>query len=258
MDDKELFGSKYPISKHGKECLGPCYEANTPVLHPITLDYVSHKLHSFCPTEEWMYEDPKTGKKTNVLLDFCSHPTKKEDIGKEDIEMNILVPKFNFSYDFFLKMYYGIYTFDEAINWINDKGTSPLFTKMRILECSLKNWGNTEQFVITDDLINFFMVIIKKRWIKDIYSALSKYIIIHDDKISLGRSTNLSDDNHTVEKMNFIINKIINPSILYSILSKYHNKYLDNWKSVNSHLDNIKLFLIDYLEKKLNKTIKIE
>jgi hypothetical protein len=256
MDDKELLvRPKYPISKHGKECLGPCYEPGTSIIHPISLDYISHQKHAFCPTEEWLYEDPKTGKQSSVLLDFCSAPTKKADIGQEDIEMNILVPKFNFSCDFFLKMYYKIYSFDEAINWINNKGSTPLFTKMRILECSLKNWGDTDQFVVTDDLINFFMVIIKKRWIKDIYSELSKYIAVKGDKISLARQTK-ADGNNKVEKINYIINKVLNPSIMYTILSKYHDEYIDKWKLVRSHLDNIKLFMIDYLDKKLAKTIK--
>lgn len=253
MDDKELFGKKYPKSKHGKECLGPCYEPNTSVLHPLTLDYVTHKNMPFCPTEKWEYEDPKTGVKTDVLIDFCMVPTSKEDIGKSDIEMNILIPKFDFSCEYFLKMYYKLYSFDKSINYINSKKSSPLLTRMRILECALKTWGNTDQFVITDDLVALFTLIIKKWWIRDIYSELSKYINITDGKISIGRTVG---NNNTVEKTNYLLKKITDPSLLYKIISRYHTKYSAKWDTIELHLVNMKKFLMEYLEQKLLQTIE--
>jgi hypothetical protein len=259
MEDRELFGTKYPISKHGKQCLGPCYEPGTTILHPISLDYLTHTKNAFCATPEWVYEDPKTGQKTNVLIDFCMGPTKKEDIGQEDIEMNILVPQFVFSCDFFLKMYYKIYSFDEAIKWINEKEATPLFTRMRILECALQNWGSTDQFVVTDDLLNIFTTIIKKRWIKDIYQEFSKYIIIVDGKISFGEpmttETTNTQENHTVEKMNFLLKKILDMNILFTVISKYHDQNISKWNTIKSQLTKIKQFMIDYLEKKLLKNI---
>jgi hypothetical protein len=254
MDNTLINKKKYPKSNSGKDCLGPCYEPMTRVIHPITLDFVTHKNLPFCPTDQWEYKDPNTGKKSQLIMDICMNPTSKNDIGKEDTEMNILIPKFNFNCEYFLKYYYKLDTFDQSINWLKQNQNLPFYTKLRIFNCALKAWGTTEEFIISDDLINFYIIVLKKKWIKEFYSAFQKYILIDDNKISIAKSNYNKISENVVEKTNFIIDKIFTSDTIYKIISKYHDKYYSRWQDISIHSYNIKQFTMDYLERKLIET----
>jgi len=44
--------TKFPKSIKKYDCIGPCYEPNTPILHPITLEHVYDSTYPFCPINE--------------------------------------------------------------------------------------------------------------------------------------------------------------------------------------------------------------
>jgi hypothetical protein len=58
-----------------------------------------------------------------------------------------------------------------------------------------------------------------------------------------------------VEKKNFIIKKILSDNTLYKIISKYINENYPKWETIQDHLEKIKKFLIEYVEKKVIETI---
>lgn len=253
MDNKR---STYPISKHEQNCVGPCYEQGTFILHPITLNHLTYKDKPFCPTKGWTYTDPKTNVKTSLTVDECIDPTENKDIGKEELKMNILLPSIVFNYSQFLMIYYDIHSFDDSLKWIHDN-SSTLTTKMRIIECAWKVWGNKTDFVITDELINFYQIIIQKKWIRQIYHYIKKYIKVIDNKIQLDYPEKYAEDKKfRKEKINYIIKKLLTNNTIYNILFKFIEINHHEWDNIDSYNDSILHFLNDYLEHKILKTIK--
>jgi len=73
MDTRDIdyMNNEYPKSKHGFQCLGPCNKPSSTIVHPTTLEYITHK-HPFCPVNEWVSVDPDTGAERNNILDECN------------------------------------------------------------------------------------------------------------------------------------------------------------------------------------------
>lgn len=250
--------SQYPMSKNEQHCLGPCYEQGTFIYHPITLEYFTRKDKPFCPTNGWTYTDPITKKTTNLKHDECINPTENKDTSKEEkINENIFLPRIVFNCKQFLKIYYDINSFDDSLKWIRNS-YSPLTTKMRIIDCSWKVWGNAPDFVITDVLIDFYLIVIQKNWIKPIYKHIKKYIKVIDNKIQLDYPDKLNKNRKQFknEQINYIIQKLLTNNIIYDILLKYIKMNSNEWSNIDSHNDNILYFMIDYLENRILKTIK--
>src|SRR3989304_10249269 len=95
---------KYPIGLNGQQCIGPCYEPETYIVHPITLEYVTSSL-PFCPVHNYKYKDPSTGKTEDRIIDQCIMPSKKTKGYEREYEMNVLLPKIDFDCSQFLKIY---------------------------------------------------------------------------------------------------------------------------------------------------------
>src|SRR5690606_3808512 len=116
----------------------------------------------FCPVNEWVDKDPTTGKIRSYHIDECYVPTHEKDIQQKEIEMNILIPKIDYSCNQFLNIYYNIYSFDDALNWLTESKTV-LLTKMRIIECAWETYGSTIE-LIDNRLVDFYIEVIKKKW----------------------------------------------------------------------------------------------
>jgi hypothetical protein len=247
---------KYPKSNNGNQCIAPCYEPGTKVVHPVTLELVTHKNLPFCPTDQWTFEDPDTGNKTQLIMDICMNPTKNNNSVVEEDDFNILIPQFNFNVEFFLKYYYGLKSFDDSINWLEANQQLPFYTRLRVFNSAFIIWGTTEQFIITENLIKFYKKILKKMWIKDFYQSLSKFVIIKNKKISFG-DPKLSDDKdkNVVEKTNFILEKAFTDDVIYKLLMKYNAKYFPNWENISEHHIELKTFSLNHIKKKLLETI---
>ena len=93
-----VFDKKYSKSKNNFQCLGPCYEPSTYIIHPTTLEHVTNTKYPFCPVNEWDDIDPKTKQKTSRITDKCFNPIKKKNISAHEVEMNIILPKIDFTF----------------------------------------------------------------------------------------------------------------------------------------------------------------
>jgi len=245
--------SKYPISKRGKQCLGHCYEAGTWIVHPHTLDYVTDPNHPFCPVQSYVITDTNTNNKEYYEIDNCNMPTHKKDIPHKEIELNILFPHIDFNCKQFLRIYYNINSFDDASNWIAENNKSSIFTRLRIIECTWKSYGEKID-LIDDRLVNFYIEVVKKQWIGAIYKLVKKYILIENNKISVKKNTQ-KDNNYRIQKINYIINKFITKNDIYKLLNNYIIKYNKKWDTIKLHNDNIKKELIKYILNKLDDII---
>lgn len=254
---EQVFDRKYPISKNNKQCIGPCYEPGTWIIHPITLEYVTNTNHSFCPVNQWEITDPKSGKKFNRTTDECYVPTHEKDISKKEIEMNILIPKIDFSCIQFLKIYYDIHSFEDSLTWISINYNIPIFTKLRVMNCSLEAFGSNID-IIDDRLVDFYIEVIKKVWIKDIYPYIKNYIFVDNNKIYLkdNKNNELIDDKYVIEKINFFLEKFANKNMIYKFLLKYINKYKHSWNNIESHNNELKKYYKKYIIDKIIETVK--
>ena len=95
--------NKYPISKNNRKCVGPCYEPNKFIIHPINLDFVTGNTNKpFCPTN--VYEDvDKDGTTYKSFVDECFKVTDDKDSN-----VDMLTPNITFDSRSFLNTYYNI------------------------------------------------------------------------------------------------------------------------------------------------------
>lgn len=249
---------RFPIGLTNKQCIGPCYPAGKYVMHPITLTYITDPERPFCPTNEWFNE--KSNKQE--IIDICLIPSVINSEQNQQIGLNFMLPTFYFNCEYFLKTYYDIYSFESAIDWITingngNGGSSPIYSQLRIIECAWKVYGATLN-ILNDQLINFYLYVIKKEWIKNIYPIFSKYIKIDKDNIFLSNSpsketkeTKETNEENKIEKINYFLSKFINKQNIYKVLSNYIKINKNKWESINSHNSLIEEFLIEYIFDKV-------
>ena len=153
---------KFPKSLHGKQCIGPCSKPNIWVVHPTTLEYFTNTNFPFCPTEAY-------SKNNRIYVDDqCIRPS--EEVDRTLIEMNMITTNIIFTSKKFLKIYYDIYSFENAVFWIIKNKHKAIYTKLRILNSAWKAYGDTID-VLNNQTINLYIDIIKQYWIKKIYKS---------------------------------------------------------------------------------------
>lgn len=246
---------KYPKSKNNKQCIGPCYKAGTWIVHPITLNYIKND-HDFCPINETIIKNPSTGQEELHYMDYCFDPKQNKDIGNKEyqlnLELDIINPNIVFDSGKFLKLYYNLYSFDDIINWLQNKNYLNIMTKKRIIECGFEIYG--EQFNLMNNLITeFYIEIIKKKLIGRLYNKLFRFIKIQDNKILLKENNDNANENY-IEKQNYIINNFVTIDELNKFLTKIISQ-----KNANNILSNTEYFIdlyAEYLVSKINITIK--
>jgi hypothetical protein len=250
--DGDTIKQKYPKSKHNKQCLGPCYEPGTWVINPITLQYITNFNEPFCPTNTWEYKDPITKKTTELALDNCYVVTHTSDISKEEIEMNILLPKIDFDSIQFLNIYYNIYSFEATLDWLDKNPMSPFNTKLRLIECSWKAYGEKLD-IIDDRLIVFYQEIIRKRWIRNIYPAVEDYIKVSGNDISVDKSgsSHSVDKKDKIRKINYIVQKYATKDKIYLFLTGYIKDNKKQWDNILNHEKRLLKSFIDSTIKQL-------
>lgn len=247
----------YPRSKNNFQCIGPCYEPKTMIVHPITLEYTTVENYPFCPVKEWEEVDKDNGKINVRTTDICHIPSEKKDIEGKEFEINIITPYIDFNEEQFLKIFYKIYSFEDAINYIENNKLLPIYNRLRIINCGWKAYGNTIN-MIDLRLVNFYIELIKKKWINIIYKDFNKYIYItHDEKIMFSNpdKNNLKSNEFVVERTNFLINRFVNMDEIYKFLNKYIKYRKNQFNNMDDINDNIKNEFLIYLDNKINLTI---
>ena len=250
--------SKFPKSKLGFQCIGPCYEANTIISHPNILEKITSNL-PFCPTEGYKLVDRKTGEEEVRYYDECYAPIKNTD----EIKQDWAIPELYFSCSHFLNFYYNINSFDKALDWIVDNTDKPIITRSRIMNCAWKSHYN-EIKIIDDRLVLFYVEIIKKFWIKDIFPYVSKYIKIDGDNIKMSEKINVTsgdEKQYNVEKINYFLKKFVNQNTIYNFLDDYigdKTKIQEDIEKYKFYDDIIKNSFKNYIISKIkNKFISI-
>jgi hypothetical protein len=247
----ENLSKKYPISVHNRQCIGPCYPANENIVHPITLTGITRKK-PFCPVDQWLNEETKQWEFT----DECYLPSKGTKDQEQKMEYNLLVPTFNFNCEYFLKIFYNIFSFETAIDWLSENSQDPIYTQLRIIECAWRLYGNNSD-ILNDQLLDFYIMIIKKEWIKDIYPQISKYIYI-DENQKVYLKANKEDQKNQVEKINYFIQKFVTKQTIYQVLDLLIKENNIHWNTVNSFNKTIKELFIKYIIEKIEVTLKNE
>lgn len=248
---------KYPKSKHNMQCLGPCYYPETTVIHPTHLEYITDGPDPFCPVEEWYFENEKTGQKSSKITDICHNPTKKNAESSTQLDLNILTPYIDFNYEQFLKLYYKIFSFSDALNWIESNKHTPINTQIRIINCSLKSFGDSvELFDVR--FSDFFADFIKKKEIRYIYDKIHNNIEIKSStkEIYLVSDTNLSKRDNYTERTNYIIQKFIIDTEIIKFLQKYLNHKDKPMRDTDDNLYEMLLSFTQYILNKIKITLK--
>jgi hypothetical protein len=248
----------YPKSRTGSQCIGPCYQPGTQIVHPITLEYVYNTEHPFCPVQPYEFSDPETGKKYPRQIDACSHPTENKDLSGKEYELNILVPSNDFNPIQFLKIYYNIFSFEDAIEYITNKKYLPILTRMRIADCALKAYGY-ELNIIDHRTVDFFIETANKFWIDELLERTGKYVIVEDDRVKFGKANEKDRDgdaNRSV-KIKFLKSKFINNDEMFKFLMRYikSQQVRGEWAKIKKHTETIKENFVDYAENKIKMTI---
>lgn len=254
--------TKYSKTKNNYQCIGPCYPANTMVIHPTQLEFVTEGPLPFCPIAEIMYNDPKTGETYRKSTDTCYNPIEKNNLNKTQIELNMLTPYVDFNPEQFLNIYYGIHSFDEAMNWIDDNQHLPFMTKLRIINSAISAFYKSIG-LFDSRFCLFFGEYIKLKKIKMLYEAISKNIGI-DKKTNEVLIVNESENNldifeKNVERTNYIVHTFLNKDELTKFLQKYFKNFEETTQQIdtfeNNFLDEIANDFAIYISNKIHLTI---
>jgi hypothetical protein len=243
--------NKYPKSKNKYQCLGPCYYPKTKSLHPTALEIITSNDHPFCPVDEWISYNEKTGELEKNITDICSRPTTNENLSNKEIEFNVLTPYIDFNSEQFLKIYYQIYSFENAIEWIYTNNFVPLDTKTRIINSALIAFGENIE-IFDNRFINFIIEYLKKRKIRDIYYKVHSFIDINDSNEIILKENKLNKNDFCTERINFIIRTFLNQIEINKFMIKYLIHKKTTWKDIKSHTDMITRTLIEYILNKIN------
>ena len=155
---------KYPISANGNQCIGPCYPKNKSSLHPIRMEIVTSKNHSYCAVNQFSKYNPDTKNTTIEYLDKCydfqNIKDSENDKNDNDNIMNIITPFMDFNLHHFLSIFYNINNYEDGIDYLTSKEI-PFLTSHRIFEALLITYGKTID-IIDNRTIDFVIKLIKK------------------------------------------------------------------------------------------------
>lgn len=262
MDNKELNIKKYPKSKNNLQCLGPCYYPGTTVIHPTLLEFVTDKEKAFCPVSEWEVVDPATGQRKKVYSDVCFNPTDKTGVSSKELELNILTPYIDFSSEQFLKIYYEIFSFEDALDWLGRNKDLPIDTQIRVMECALKAFSYGRGVILIDvRFVDFIIDIIKRRYISFILQKNGKYVGVNskDEFMLVPSGSVLSDKNNSVvEKTNYLVKMFVNRDEITKFIGRYFKLHSDTWDSHKEFIEPMMKDFSEYVNAKIQMTLKRE
>jgi hypothetical protein len=234
---------KFPKSKTGKQCITPCYPPNKLYIHPITLESVINKTAPSCAH----IPIKKDGEKYST--DECFAPSNELDMKKNNNinYMNIINPDFYFGAKDFLYIIYQIDNYNKFISWLKDNNDETITTKKRVIDAFFESYFD-EISIVEDILIKNIIEIFKFYYLEDFFKNINPYIEINNSKINIIKNPSNTSKNNNIERINFIIDKLIN----IEEIKKFLIKYLDKYKKEKINLEIFKNNYINYLIKKIS------
>jgi hypothetical protein len=253
---EELNNKKYGKTINNRQCITPCYSANTWILHPTSVQFVKDLKHPYCATD--IYYTKHNGVSMRNLTDVCEK-VSEEVLNPDKITKDIYAPISGFDSSIFLSKFYKINSIDEAIKYINENDSIENDTKDRILNLSFECF-KMEEIINSADLIEYYISILKKRWIKNLYKHLYKFIEVDGDKIKFKNIDEKENyEENKVEKINFIVVKLITYKNIQLIIKKFIEKIKNeegNSLIIFNYQERFLSFIIDELNNIVLKTIE--
>lgn len=234
------------MGESDNRCIAPCHPKNSWIMHPITMKYIKVGDKPMCPINERIVIDKKTGKKRTEDVAGCVLDSDGVD-GVDGVKYTMTQIN-RFSAKQFLLRYYNLETFDDAVNWVHKSKDESIRTRLRVMECVWRVYVNTDDFVIDNRLVEFYITVIKQFWIKDLYDNTKNMIKVDGKRIKFGKSKN-GVSKHKVEKTNFLIKNTISPNSVFTILLNYQNK-------IKKYNTTLKQFVINSVVKRIEDTLK--
>jgi hypothetical protein len=257
---------KLPKSVNNRQCITQCYEKGTYTIHPVSLNWINSNEGPFCATDPYPYVDSRTGTETMLDIDYCTKATsKKGENTISDISYDIILPTYNFNHKIFLKIHYNIFSFEDAMQWVDENNYASYRTIERILNCAWSAYG-LKVDLLDERLINTHLKLIMKHKYDEIISKIGKYISKKNDKFLLSKKNENSENSENNENsensdiedkelLEYINRKLINNNNLGKFLFKYRDTNLKNWNAINFHFKKIMDEFIKYIEDKVLKSI---
>lgn len=248
--------NNYPVSINNQQCIGPCYYTGTQIIHPLTLDEISNIDYHFCPVNAFPHKDPITKKIRLEIIDKCIVPTARETQMDETLSENIIVPRFHFSSDYFIKVYYKIFNLEELLRWLDEHKNDPFKTKERVFNNGMAVYG--DQLTIIDHRLVYFVNDVMNEYLPKIYKQLKKYIIVIDDKITLveySQERKTSNDDSLFLVRGYIKSKFLGTDNITQFMSKFVRYYKAELSDrfLSHHLVN---HMVDYCIKRIKMTLE--
>lgn len=237
---------QYPKSLNNQQCISPCYNANTNIIHPtrfinVTLD------KPFCATLEHYSED-ENGIEVKKIISKCANPTHSHD----EIETkSILVPKSGFTKELFLKIYFGVNSVNQCMEWIKMNEYAPLKTKVRMVNAALNAFEENND-ILSDMFVDFYIEYLKKSKINDFYAVFNQFITVENDKIYIvdKNKNKLKQNEYKTERINYMVVKFFNKKDIKVFIVRFADLYKDFGKN-DDNLEIMTKNLIKYIEKKI-------
>jgi hypothetical protein len=252
----------YPISKNKQQCIGPCYAANTKIIHPLTLEEIDAVDHNFCPVNTFVLTNPDTKKNELYNVDICMVPTEREMNIDSMIKENVVLPQFVFSSEYFVKIYYKISNLDDLLNWLDTNRLDPYRTKERVFNNSMTVYG--DQLNILDNRIIQYINDVMIENLPKLYRHLKYYIVIENGIIVLKNpesdvfnniSSNDPDNNNISLIRSYIKEKFLGSDNINQFMSKIIRYYKEDISNRNA-IDNLVNHMIDYIIKRIKLTLE--
>jgi len=241
---------KYPFSKSGIQCVGPCYKKNTKIIHPIYLNAVSNIGNSFCPIAETRDESMKP-----QIIDFCDDNLNTQT--QDNFNINeFLYPYINFDGSNFLDSFYNLNDFGSVINWIDNNKNLPINTRFRIFDLGIKSYKNIIDIIEISDsrIIDFLIQVFKTKYLNNIVIELLKYITINDKLVEIKYTDKKETNESIIIKTNYINKNIINIENVSNFISYLFKSIIEEKeeKLVQDYIINKFIsFLIGNIKKQL-------
>ena len=235
----------FPKSKDGLQCIGPCYPPDSMVMHPITLKYITAGNNlPFCPID--LIRTAEGTKKTIAECDLDPTQTIKE------AEESYLYPSLSFDSEIFLRYFYGLNSLEAVFAYAEEHFSLPRPTLYRLFDSAWKAFGS-EPSVLTDPVISFCQIFIRKFWLPYFRVALGPRLKISEGKVKVLSSPSKDFLRTPAEIDAYLDKKLTDSNFLLSVLSKIQTKHSPSWKAYSSLHTVFRLEIEEAAKRKILK-----